>query len=136
MARTVAEIASYHAHVYYDPARSRAEAEALRAEVAERFRVRLGRGRDEPVGPHSQAMFQIAFETALFATLVPWLMLNHRGLSILVHPNTRGPRRDHVEDALWIGLPLPLKPEVLPVEEASAEVAGEPNTEPAGSAAI
>jgi aromatic ring-cleaving dioxygenase len=136
MARDLAEIASYHAHVYFDPTHGRAEAEALRAEVADRFPVRLGQWHDKPVGPHSQAMFQIAFETGLFATLVPWLMLNHHGLSVLVHPNTRHPRRDHLADALWIGTTLPLREEVLPIEADSADEAGEPNTRPAGAVPI
>jgi DOPA 4,5-dioxygenase len=136
MSRALAEIASYHAHVYYDPAHGRAAAEALRGEVAERFRVRLGQWHDQPVGPHSQAMFQIAFETGLFATLVPWLMLNHRGLSILVHPNTRNPRRDHLIDSLWIGAALPLREEILPIEAEVADEAGEPDTKPAGDVPI
>jgi DOPA 4,5-dioxygenase len=136
MARRLAEIASYHAHVYFEPDRNRTEAEALRSEVAERFAVRLGQWHDKPVGPHSQAMFQIAFAPGLFATLVPWLMLNHRGLSILIHPNTRFPRRDHVDDSLWIGATLPLNEDILPVEEEKADEAGEPNTDPAGEVAI
>jgi aromatic ring-cleaving dioxygenase len=127
--RPVAEIASYHAHVYFEPESGRPDAEAVRAGVAERFAVRLGRWRDGPVGPHSKAMFQIAFEPALFPALVPWLMLNNRGLSILIHPNTTNPKRDHLDDALWIGAPLPLDGEVLP-EEDEAELAGPPNTEP------
>ena len=127
--RSVGEIASYHAHVYFDPEAEREAALAVREGVAERFPVRLGTVWDRPVGPHSKAMFQIAFAPALFAALVPWLMLNGRGLSILVHPNTANPKRDHLDDALWIGTPLPLDGEVLP-EAAEAELAGPVNTSP------
>jgi DOPA 4,5-dioxygenase len=125
--RSVAEVASYHAHVYFDPDAHRADALAVREAAAERFAVRLGTVRDRPVGPHSKAMYQIAFAPELFGTLVPWLMLNNRGLSILIHPNTANPKRDHLLDAVWIGAPLALDGEVLP-EEGEAELAGAVNT--------
>jgi DOPA 4,5-dioxygenase len=127
--RRVAEIASYHAHIYFDPEAQRGDALAIREAAGERFSVRLGTMWDRPVGPHSKAMYQIAFEPALFATLVPWLMLNNRGLSILVHPNTTNQKRDHLLDAVWIGSPLALDGEVLP-EESEAELAEEVNTAP------
>jgi aromatic ring-cleaving dioxygenase len=127
--RPIAEISSYHAHIYYDPATTRSTAEQLRTWIGERFPVQLGRWHDVRVGPHDGAMFQVAFAKEHFTTLVPWLMLNHGGLSILVHPNTVNPRRDHADDPFWIGTPLPIHDEKLP-SESELEGAPQPNTTP------
>src|SRR5258708_22339134 len=127
--RSTAEIASFHAHVYYDPASTRAEAERLRAWLGQRFAVTLGRWHDVKVGPHDQAMFQVAFATEVFFELVPWLMLNHGSLSILVHPNTTNPRRDHLAHPPWIGRPFAVHGQELP-EQAEMEQAPAPNTRP------
>jgi aromatic ring-cleaving dioxygenase len=127
--RSVSEIASFHAHVYYNPATTRSEAERLRSWIGERFSVTLGRWHDVKVGPHDQAMFQVAFAADVFPALVPWLMLNHGTLSILVHPNTTNPRRDHLANPLWIGPPLAVHGEKLP-DQAAAEPPLAPNTGP------
>ena len=107
-------ISAYHAHVYYDPAATRAEADHLRQHVAVEFpQAKLGRWHDEPVGPHTQSMYQIAFPTELLATFLPWLMLNRNGLTILLHPETGDEYLDHTSHAVWFGAVLPLRLDVL-----------------------
>jgi aromatic ring-cleaving dioxygenase len=124
----IQEITSYHAHIYFN-AGTRDAAAVVRQQIAERFAVQMGRWHDRPVGPHAQPMYQVAFSTDLFTTLVPWLMLNRQGLSVLVHPNTGRPRQDHEVHALWLGLPLPLETAGLP-ETGAVTPQVMPNTEP------
>jgi aromatic ring-cleaving dioxygenase len=110
--RLIEEIRGYHAHVYYEPD-TRPQAARLRAWIAERFAVRIGRWHDAPVGPHTRAMYLVVFEPAAFATIVPWLALNHAGLSVLIHPETGDDLADHTEHALWLGPRLPIDENAL-----------------------
>lgn len=128
-------IASYHAHIYYEVVNTRRAAEQLREQIALRFLVRLGRWHDVPVGPHPQAMYQVAFLPKLFPTFVPWLMLNRSDLAILVHPNTGAPRDDHLVHALWMGKVLALNGAVLKTAEDVAAMETEPNTSPTQASA-
>lgn len=105
-------ITDYHMHVYYDT-ESRDQAAQLRQWVEERFTVRMGRWHDVPVGPHVQAMYQIQFMPELFPTLVPFVMMNRLGLTVLLHPQSGRPRDDHTINATWMGAVLPVKTEVL-----------------------
>ncbi|HEY7247262.1 MAG TPA: DOPA 4,5-dioxygenase family protein [Xanthobacteraceae bacterium] len=113
-----ARISGYHAHVYYDPACTRDRAGLLRERVAAIFPdARLGRWHDQPVGPHPQAMYQIAFPADRLAAILPWLMLNRSGLTLLVHPDTGNAYADHARHALWLGAVLPLRLDVLKESE-------------------
>jgi len=105
-------ITGYHAHIYFDR-KTRRNAAELRAALGERFDVVLGRWREDPVGPHPQAMYQVAFGTELLAEFLPWLMLNRRGLSILVHPLTDNDLADHTDFPLWLGEKLDLNIELI-----------------------
>jgi aromatic ring-cleaving dioxygenase len=102
-------IQGFHAHVYYDPATSRPTAEKLAEAVSQKFAVEIGGFFDEPVGPHPVANLAIVFSVAEFGALVPWLMLNRNKLNILVHPLTEDSVRDHEDDGLWLGAPVPLR---------------------------
>ena len=108
-----ARITDYHMHVYYDPD-SKNRAARLREWVEERFAVRMGRWHDVPVGPHPTAMYQILFTPDLFPTLVPFVMMNRMGLTVLLHPESGRPRDDHTINATWMGSVLQVKTEVLP----------------------
>jgi len=124
-------IRSYHAHVYFRDAVERERALTLRGWIADRFVVQLGRVHDVPVGPHSAAMYQVAFARAVFDPFVSWLMLNRFGLCVLVHPNTGRALDDHLVHALWFGGALSIREAVLSNEPSSDVISPiEPNTTP------
>lgn len=98
----IAKIKGFHAHVYYDDG-TRETAARLRDRADAGFDVVLGRWHGKPVGPHPVSIYQIAFATDPFERFVPWLMLNHEGLSVLVRPETGDDVADHTDHAIWIG---------------------------------
>jgi aromatic ring-cleaving dioxygenase len=113
----------YHAHIYYDPAKTRPTAERLCAVIGEKFQVEFGGFRDEPIGPHPVANVQVIFKPEQFQPVVEWLMFHRDGLDVLVHPLSDDSVDDHSIYALWLGTPVPLKlhtlrrnyrPELLP----------------------
>ena len=100
-------IPSFHAHIYYTP-ETREVAAAVREELGRRFQVQLGRWHDQPVGPHLEAMYQVAFQGDQFNALTQWLMLNRRGLTVFLHPETGDALADHRDHAIWMGRLLEL----------------------------
>jgi DOPA 4,5-dioxygenase len=103
----------YHAHIYYDPERTRPTAERLCDVIGQQFQVQFGGFRDEPVGPHPVANAQVIFAPEQFQPVVEWLMLHRDGLDVLIHPLTDNSLDDHSRYAMWLGSPLPLKLDTL-----------------------
>ncbi len=105
-----AVIAAWHAHIYYDPATTKDRAARLRDKIAAAFPDALiGRWHDTLVGPHTRAMYQVAFAADLFARFVPWLAIHRDGLAILVHADSTGDhKKDHTDHAIWMGEVLPV----------------------------
>ncbi len=110
--KTPATITGYHAHIYFEES-NRNHAAAIRETMAQRFDVKMGRWHDKLVGPHTRPMYQVAFSTRVFAEFVPWLMVNHGDLAVLIHPETGDDLPDHTDHALWLGEKLDLDLSVL-----------------------
>jgi aromatic ring-cleaving dioxygenase len=73
--------------------------------------VKMSPWSDEPGGPHLSAQYQITFAHHQFFGLVPYLMMNRMGLTVLVHPQSCHPRDDHTLNAMWMGKILPVSVE-------------------------
>ena len=101
-------IENFHAHVYYD-ADTRAAALKLCEAAGKRFGVKVGRMHDNPVGPHPRGSCQLTVRTEQFAEVIPWLVLNRKGLTIFAHPQTGHALTDHTEHVIWLGPSEPLK---------------------------
>ena len=57
--RELTEITGFHAHVYFDTT-TRETADRVREGLSLRFTVEMGRWHEQPVGPHTTAMYQVA----------------------------------------------------------------------------
>jgi aromatic ring-cleaving dioxygenase len=97
----------YHAHVYFDE-QSTQQARALCQNAAARFGVTMGRVHQKLVGPHPHWSCQLAFDSAQFDGLIPWLDSQRDGLNILVHALTGRHIDDHTIHASWLGEPAVL----------------------------
>jgi DOPA 4,5-dioxygenase len=102
------KITGYHAHIYYD-SETRETAARLRQTIWNKFDVKMGRYRDRAVGPHPQAMFQVEITPEVFPEIIPWLMYNREGLTILLHPEAEDAFNDHAHFPFWMGKKLRLR---------------------------
>jgi len=95
-------IKGYHAHIYFDE-ETFEQAKVLCEEAGKLFSVKVGRMHSKPVGPHPCWSCQLAFGSGEYADLLPWLALNRKGLTILIHTMTGNDLKDHTDYASWMG---------------------------------
>lgn len=107
----VSERQPYHAHIYYSPGERTAASQLLQRLAQSKFVLFAGELRDEPVGPHPKAQFEVHFREDAVAQVVA--LIKESGLTALVHPLTDDDLADHTTLGQWIGAPLPLDLSVL-----------------------
>lgn len=102
----------YHAHVYFEP-REQSRALSLRTRVQNELGLKVGTVHNQPVGPHTQGMFQILIPVEALGSILLWLMQHRDGLNILLHADTGNDYIDHTEHLTWLGAPLKLNLDVF-----------------------
>jgi aromatic ring-cleaving dioxygenase len=104
----------YHAHIYFD-ADERAVASRLHQRLSasnlDGKLLFVGELRDQPVGPHPKAQFEVHFREDALPQVVA--AIKESGLNALVHPLTDDDLADHTSLGQWLGEPLPLDLSVL-----------------------
>jgi len=92
----------YHAHVYFEQD-TLAFAKNLCEKAGDLFTLKVGRLHQKPIGPHPKWSCQITFSSNDFEQFIPWLEVNRKDLSVLVHALTDNNLQDHTEFAYWLG---------------------------------
>lgn len=107
-------IRGYHIHVYYNSDQWET-AESIRSALLREVPGIRGAGplRDGPVGPHPRPMFEAWFKPEALSEVLPWILLNRKGLNVLLHPLTGNDYDDHAQHAVWIGGVEPLDFSIL-----------------------
>eukprot|EP01120_Amphizonella_sp_Union-15-10_P001915 TRINITY_DN12061_c0_g1_i1.p1 TRINITY_DN12061_c0_g1~~TRINITY_DN12061_c0_g1_i1.p1 ORF type:complete len:134 (+),score=21.73 TRINITY_DN12061_c0_g1_i1:90-491(+) len=112
------KINRFDIHFYYTK-ETQSSALKIREELKQRFPwLRFFNPHNQAMGPHPQPMWEADFYNsenlyADYGEVLFWLQLHHNGHSVLIHPKTGYPKREHTENALWLGERLPLKVETL-----------------------
>ena len=101
----------YHAHIYYEPGERPAANRLLQRLAQAKFVLFAGELRDQPVGPHPKAQFEVHFHEDAVPQVVA--LIKETGLTALVHPLTDDDLADHTTLGQWLGKPLPLDLSVL-----------------------
>ncbi|MBQ49152.1 MAG: 4,5-dioxygenase [Zetaproteobacteria bacterium] len=96
------KIRDYHAHLYYHRGNIE-EARTLAVELGRLYPVPVGTFHEKKVGPHPVWSCQLTLTNELFASVIPWLILNHGTVDLFIHPNTGDDLADHRDHVMWIG---------------------------------
>ena len=103
----------FHAHVYFDDDEHE-YALQFKAAVALAFpQMAVGRFHLR-IGPHTKAMFQVAYAQADAAALMAYFDAHVPERSILLHPLIDDILAAHTTEARWRGPVLPLNTDALP----------------------
>jgi aromatic ring-cleaving dioxygenase len=99
----------YHVHIYYDGATEQ-QATNLHDRMVAEFQAKPSRPPYVGIaGPHPVGQRAVIFSPKTFtAEVVPWLMFNRQGLSILIHPLSDDEYEAHTTHAVWFGEPIAL----------------------------
>lgn len=92
----------YHFHIYFDRGQL-AQVEYITDQLNQFESLKIGRIRENPVGPHPTGSCQITVPGEQLAAMVNWFLLNRNGLDIFVHAVSGDDLRDHTEYVFWIG---------------------------------
>lgn len=101
-------MAFYHAHLYFEVRQFPMVKSILAALGRDPAPLRLHRLHLEPVGPHALPMAEFHFDERDYPLVLVWLRAHHRELSVLIHADTGDDIRDHSQNVIWLGKPLPI----------------------------
>ncbi len=93
---------AYHFHLYFE----RHQIPALRV-LLDRLRsvenIKIGRVREEPVGPHPTGSCQITVKRDDFEQILALLLRERKGLDVFIHALSGDDLKDHTDYTMWLG---------------------------------
>lgn len=102
----------YHAHIYFED-HEQAFALTFKNQLAAHFpHIQVGRFHLR-IGPHTKAMFQVAYAQTDAAALMAYFDAHIPERSVLIHPLIDDVLAAHTTEAKWRGPILPLNLEAL-----------------------